>query len=211
MRLLTAALVIFLVGACASAGPELTVSAVRVAGVLLVPAEPSLRASCARAATLGGFVVPCPRLVIAHRAAIGESCPDRDRPNAGGKDCLADSAAGNPDLPSLRDAFMYTQNDVVLDGALHLFVFGVKRDSRLLASWTGCGGSEGTPSAGPDLSGIATSWIECSGEIGGGNSGHVLLRWTRGDVVYAVSLHGHTQVNRDVELAIAQNIEYIAP
>ena len=43
------------------------------------------------------------------------------------------------------------------------------------------------------------------------NSGHVLLRWARGDVVYAVSLHGHTQVNRDVELAIARNIEYVAP
>jgi hypothetical protein len=41
--------------------------------------------------------------------------------------------------------------------------------------------------------------------------GHVLLRWTRGGVIYAVSLHGHSSVNREVELDIAQHIDYVAP
>lgn len=103
------------------------------------------------------------------------------------------------------------QTDIVLTGALHLFVFGVKRDSRLLSFRAGCGGLDGATSAGPDVSGSAGSWIECGVDASGVNSGHVLLRWSRGDVVYAVSLHGHTQINRDVELAIAENIEYIGP
>jgi hypothetical protein len=39
----------------------------------------------------------------------------------------------------------------------------------------------------------------------------VLLRWKRGDVLYVVSLHGHTGVNREVELAIARAIDYVTP
>ncbi len=53
-------------------------------------------------------------------------------------------------------------------------------------------------------------WVEC-GDGSSMNSGHVLLRWTKGGVIYAVSLHGHTSVNRDVELAIALSIEYLDP
>jgi hypothetical protein len=186
-------------------------SGVRVADVLLVPADPSLSASCARAAALGGIVVPCPRLIIQHRGPIAESCPDHDLiPNGGGKDCLEDSAAGDSNLPSRRDAFTYTQNDIVFPGALHLFIVGVKEDSRLAPFRSGCAGRESTES-GPQLDGSATTWVQCPDDAGGMNSGHVLLRWTKGNVIYAVSLHGHTGVNREVELAIARNIDYVSP
>jgi hypothetical protein len=209
MRLLAVALSAWLATACSvplGGGPS---SGLRVSGVLLVTADPSLRASCVRAAAAGGFEVPCPRLVIEHRAAVGEGCPQE--PFSPNRDCLEDSAAGNPNLPHVRDSFVYLQNDLVLGGALHLLVFGVKRDSRLRPFRASCAEAAESTSPGPDLSGLAASWVECAGEVSGMNSGHVLLRWTRGDVVYAVSLHGHTQVNRDVELAIAQNIEYVGP
>jgi hypothetical protein len=200
-------LVVVLAG-CTSASPAPT-SAVQVAGVRLVPAEPVLRASCVRAAAAGGFAVPCPRLIIEHRQPVGESCPDQDRPYAGGKDCLEDSAAGSPTAPSRRDAFTYSQNDLAVPDALHLFVVGVREDSRLAPFRTGCVGQE-TAEPGPALDGIATEWVQCP-EGGAMNSGHVLLRWHKDGVIYAVSLHYHTERNRQVELAIARAIEYVAP
>lgn len=201
--------VVFVAWGCANAQPTPS-SRIRVAGVLLVPADTALRASCARAAAVGGFAVPCPRLVVEHRAPKGESCPDHDMtPLSGGKDCLEDSRAGNPALPSRRDAFTYVQNDIVLPGALHLFVVGVKEDSHLAPVRTGCIGPE-TTDPGPKLDGKPTTWVECP-EGSAMNSGHVLLRWTRGGVIYGVSLHGHNGVNRQVELAIARNIEYVGP
>lgn len=183
-------------------------SEIRVSGALLVAADLALRAECVRAAHAGGFDVPCPRLVIEHRGATGEGCPQELLSPL--RDCLEDSAPSDP-KPHVRDSFVYIQNDLVLDGALHLFVVGVKSDSLLRAFRAGCGDASESTSSGPDLLGVGTTWVECAGEISGMNSGHVLLRWSRGDVVYAVSLHGHTQVNRDVELAIARNIEYVGP
>ncbi len=211
IRILLVGLAGVLVVACGSARPQpAPPSRLRVASVLLVPAEPTLRASCVRAAAVGGFPVPCPRLIIEHRAPKGESCPDHDiTPLSGGKDCLEDSRAGNPALPARRDAFTYAQNDIVFPGALHLFVVGVKADSRLAPVRAGCPGPE-TNERGPGLDGITTTWVECP-DGSAMNSGHVLLRWTRGGVIYAVSLHGHNSVNREVELAIAQHIDYVAP
>jgi hypothetical protein len=184
---------------------------VQVAGVLLVPADPSLRASCARAAVLGRFAVPCPRLIIEYRRPVG--CPDQDRPYAGGKDCLEDSAAGRPEAPSHRDSFTYLQEDIVLPGAQHLWIVGVKEDSYLAPYRSGCVGPE-TTEPGPELDRMPTTWVECPEgrsipiPI---HSGHVLLRWKRADVLYVVSLHGHTSVNREVEWAIARAIDYVTP
>jgi hypothetical protein len=213
MRVILAGLAVVVAAACAapSLPTEITTphGAVRVAGVLLVPAETSLEESCTRAAAAGGFTVPCPRLIIQHRAALGEGCPTEDHPYAGGTDCLEDSAAGVPTAPSRRDTFTYVQNDIVLDGGLHLFIVGVRSDSRLASFRTGCVGSERSE-PGPALEGLSTTWIECP-DGSSMNSGHVLLRWAKGDVIYAVSLHGHTSVNREVELAIARGIKYIEP
>ncbi len=203
-----AALAVF---ACGSARPEVMRDLrVDVAGVSLVPADPSLRESCVRAAVVGGFEVPCPQLIIDHHTPKGDLCPDQDRyPNAGGKDCLEDSAGGDANVPSRRDAFLYVQNDLIFPGALHLFVIGVKADSRLASLRTDCVGPE-TVEPGPDLDGISTVWIACTGGHGM-NSDHLILRWERHEVIYAVSLHGHTDVNRAVEVAIARNIEYVGP
>ncbi len=211
MRFLIISLLAVGAVSCALPGPSVTPSAPgRVAGILLVAAEPSLRASCSRAAALGGFAVPCPRLIIEHRQPVGEGCPDQDRPYAGGKDCLEDSAAGNPSGPSRRDALTYLQNDIVFPGAVHLWVVGVEEDSRLAPFRSGCVPGPEVAEPGPDLSGSATTWVECP-DGSAMNSGHVLLRWARAGVIYAVSLHGHTSIDREVEVAIARNIEYVAP
>ena len=210
MRVIVAGLAVFVAAACSAPNLPTQITtppgSVRVAGVLLVPAESSLEESCRRAAAAGGFTVPCPGLIIQHRAPVGEGCPSEDLAYAG-KDCLEVTPEGTP--LSRRDSFLYTQNDIVLDGGLHLFIAGVRSDSRLAPFRTGCVGSERSE-PGPDLDGEPTVWIECP-DASSMNSGHVLLRWAKGDVIYAISLHGHTSVNREVELAIARNLKYIEP
>jgi len=147
-------------------------------------------------------------LILQHRDAVGEGCPEESyAPN---RDCLEDSAAGNPYLTSRRDAFTYVQSDIVFTDARHLFVVGIRTDSQLLQFRVGCIGPESAES-GPELNGHAATWVECPEGGDGMNSGHVLLRWTTNGVAYAVSLHGHTSINREVELAIARNIEYVEP
>jgi hypothetical protein len=153
--------------------------------------------------------VPCPRLILQHRAPLGEGCREQDEPDAGGMDCLEDSAAGNPTLPSRRDAFVYVQNDIVASDVIHLFVVGVTYDSRLAPFRTGCVGQESVR-PGPALDSIPTEWVECPGG-NAMNSGHVLLRWRKNGVIYAVSTHYQTERNREVELAIARAIEYVGP
>ena len=43
------------------------------------------------------------------------------------------------------------------------------------------------------------------------NSDHILLRWTRDGINYAVSLHGDSQANRNLLLAIANAVYYARP
>jgi hypothetical protein len=43
------------------------------------------------------------------------------------------------------------------------------------------------------------------------NGGHLLLRWTHFGNNYAVSLHGDTQANRDLLIAIAGAVFYVSP
>jgi len=201
LRVICAAVVI---GACSPSNSTLTVD-----GVRLVPADPGLHGSCLRAAKAGGFAVPCPRLILEHRQPTAESCLAEDEPYAGGKDCLEDSAAGNPTAPSRRDAFVFIQNDIVASDVIHLFVVGVKDDSRLAPFRAGCVGPE-TTEVGPALDGQPSEWVMCPGG-NAMNSGHVLLRWHRDGVIYAISLHYQTERNREIELAIARAIEYIGP
>lgn len=138
-----------------------------------------------------------------HRAPVGETCPLQDAGPGGFKDCLE-----LPTVGTRRDIFLYTQNDLVLPGALHLFIVGIRRTSDLVSYRVGCGDDPEVRAQGPRLSGVSTEWVECP-DGSSMNSGHVLLRWERGEVVYAISLHGHTDTNRSVELAIADRIEYV--
>ena len=43
------------------------------------------------------------------------------------------------------------------------------------------------------------------------NSGHVALVWHDGDTTYAVSLHGHTALNRRLDLLIALHLRMLTP
>jgi hypothetical protein len=176
-----------------------------VAGARLVPAEPRLHDACARAANTTGFAIGCPTFIVEHRGTTGESCPTSDSGPGGFRDCVERPAAGGR-----PDVFLYTQNDLVLPGALHLFVVSIRTSAALLPYRVGCGDAGETRTPGPDLAGTSTEWVECP-DGSSMHAGHVLLRWQRGEVSYAVSLHGHTVTNRLVEQELASRIAYVDP
>jgi hypothetical protein len=43
------------------------------------------------------------------------------------------------------------------------------------------------------------------------NSGHVVLEWREGGIVYAVSLHGHSELNRRLDALLAERLQMVAP
>lgn len=182
--------------------------------IYLAPPPSSLEEACHRAALKLGFAVPCPGLVVMYLIAPG--CPSEDlSPKAGGQNCVENSAAGNPGAPDYYDTFTFQQNDMALpptyvgtaSAAGHLWVIGVRDESTLFRFRTGCDDA-GLTEPGPTLLGRPSTWVECRN----GNtmhSGHTLLRWQIGGITYVVSLHGHSSVNREIIIAIAEHLAYV--
>jgi hypothetical protein len=185
-------------------------------GIYFVAADQALHAACVRAATITRFAVPCPGLVPMHRdAAI---CPTKDSaPNAGGTDCVENSGAGSPG--GRLDTFTYAQSDLVLPdtyvgtapGANHIWIIGVRADSRLAPLRANCA-TRGTEAPGPKILERPTVWLECP-DGPSMHAGHTVLRWSgdRDDVLYAVSLHGYGAVSRRIALALANAIVLVGP
>jgi hypothetical protein len=183
-------------------------------GIYLLPPDALLHAACVRAAAVVHFPVPCPGLIPMHRAAV--SCPTQDYgTNTGGTDCVENSGAGLPG--GTLDTFTFAQSDMVLpetyvgiaSGTNHIFIIGVRADSRLAAFRASCG----TPVAevaGPAVFGHPSSWLECPAG-GSMHSGHTLLRWSGGPVVYAISLHGYGARNRQIAQTLADAVDLVSP
>jgi hypothetical protein len=183
-------------------------------GIYLLPPDASLHATCVRAAAVVHFPVPCPALIPMHRAAV--SCPIRDfGPNTGGMDCVENSGAGLPG--GTLDTFVFAQQDMVLpetyvgitSGTNHIFIIGVRADSRLAPFRASCG----TPvpeAAGPAVFGHPSIWLECPSG-GGMHSGHTMLRWSDGSVFYVISLHGYGALNRQIAQTLANALDLVSP
>jgi hypothetical protein len=59
------------------------------------------------------------------------------------------------------------------------------------------------------MAGHPAAWTFCS-EGSTLDSGHTDLTWTQGPVVYTVSLHGHSDLNKELALALAENLHPIS-
>ena len=195
--------------------PSQASGSVVIDGVELVPADQALTEACGRAARIVGFPVPCPGLVIAHREPVG--CPTVDlNVWAGGTDCVENSAAGNPyDATGRLDTFTFQQSDMVLPpdyvgtatAANHIWIVGVRDDSRLALVRSGCLGDE--TRAGPVLFDVPSSWVDCPASASGMHACHRLLRWQKNGATYVISLHGQTAVNERIELEIAKHLVFM--
>ena len=188
-----------------------------IEGVALVDTDAMLREACGRAANTLHFTVPCPGLIPLPKTPVG--CRTTDISElVGGKDCTENSGAGVAPK-GILDIFTFLEPDMVLPptyvgtgpGANHLFVVGVRDDSKLVAFRSGCAGEPETTRPGPLVFGAQASWVDCPPEGSGMHSGHRLLRWAADHVIYVVSLHGQTAVNERLELYIATHLVMVAP
>ena len=63
-----------------------------------------------------------------------------------------------------------------------------------------------------DMNGAAARWIACpAGSNPPQDSGHVLLQWSDSGIVYEVSVHTDTPVNRRLALFIAEHLVFVEP
>jgi hypothetical protein len=186
-------------------------------GVQLVATDATLTEACTRAAGVLQFTVPCPGLIPLPRTPVG--CPTIDISEfAGGKDCAENSGAGVAPKGVL-DIFTFIEPDMVLPssymgtgpGANHLFIIGVRADSKLVAFRAGCAGEPEAIRPGPIIFGAQASWVDCGPEGAGMHSGHRMLRWAADGVLYVVSLHGQTAINERLEQVIANGLVMVAP
>ena len=66
------------------------------------------------------------------------------------------------------------------------------------------------------IHGSSGSYFECANSYTDPNAietvqGHDLLQWKQGGMLNQVSFHGHSQVNLDLDLAVARSVELIRP
>jgi hypothetical protein len=70
----------------------------------------------------------------------------------------------------------------------------------------------GRPSGTIDLNGTIARWIACpAGRNPPQDSGHIVLQWSAAGIVYAVSLHADTPLNRSLALFIAKHLVLVEP
>jgi hypothetical protein len=167
--------------------------AVRLDDVYLVPPQRSLHSYCRRAARVAGFPVPCPTLVPVPANSVG-GCAGLRRCVGRGIFVLEGNFNGPPG---------YVGNE---GRAGHLWFLAAVASK---ASEIECCGSKRT-AASSTVRGHPAAWLEYprGSEL---NSGHVVLEWRERGIVYAVSLHGRSELNRQLDALLAARIQMIAP
>lgn len=166
-------------------------------GVSLVPASSWLRRQCRPAADRLGFAVPCPTLlpVPSPGAAPPTLCDPR--------------FLCGPEVGFLfeEDGFMAPRGYVGVDGRPRGRL-ALAAARQVTAFPVACLG--GRTVARIQVHGMRGGLFECPAEAGA-HFGGVLLRWRERGVVVAVSLHGHTELNRRLVMVLAAHVELVLP
>jgi hypothetical protein len=171
-------------------------------GVTLVKPTPETLIFCQRAADRLGWPLPCPSLLPAHHLFENtELC----------KACWRDGLFLIQEVfrgPSSYIGMPQTDGSVSHVG--HLNIWSIPR-GKLDAAGLGCrarGKTEGTI----DVRGEAAQWVTCPADRNPPqDSGHVMLEWSVAGIVYAVSVHTDTPVNRSLALFTAQHLVLVEP
>jgi hypothetical protein len=92
----------------------------------------------------------------------------------------------------------------------HLNIWSIPR-STIDTAGVGCT-SNGGPGGTIEMNGAAALWTACpAGRDPPQDSGHILLQWSDGGIIYAVSVHTDTRVNRHLTLFIAEHLVLVEP
>jgi hypothetical protein len=159
-----------------------------IGGVYLEPAGLPLETRCRAAAVKLGLAVPCPTLI--------PSSATQQLNFGHGTFVIEVDFSGPPGYVGIEGS-----------PGNHLFVQAYAHARRFFRDPC-LNPANSTP--GPVVHGATTGFIDCP-EGSSMNSGHAVLVWQRSDVLYAVSVHGHTAVNRRIDLAIARGLRLLRP
>ena len=179
--------------------------ALELDGVYLVPTSAQLLRQCRRAADRLGFAVPCPRLrpVALAGAPAPTVCVGR-RP-------CDDPEPGPPDP---EPGFLYLASGFVVPSG-YVGGFGgsgarlaVAAAGRTTGFAVACAGARPVAPAG--VRGHRGRLLECPPESGT-HRGGTLLRWRERGTTMAVSVTGHTDLQRRLVLALAARLELVRP
>lgn len=149
---------------------EVSVAAeeVDIGGIRFVGAPPDTRAECGKAARALPFPVLCPAVLPADWQPVGDCAP------CNGMFSLTGYFTG-PWVSSESG-----------EGVGHLSVWASPPEG-ITELYVGC--PDGTALGREERNGLRADWISCSAGSTL-DSGHLILQWSQGDIVYAVSLHG---------------------
>ena len=183
--------------------PTSAASSSSTAGVVtLEEPRPEILRFCQRGADRLGWPVPCPGLLPAHHLfANTELC----------RICLAKGIflleevfEGPPSYVGMPDMDGSTSN------VGHLNIWSVPRE-RLDAARLGCP-ARGRAGATVEVGGEVARWVICPAvRDPPQDSGHVMLEWSVGGIVYAVSVHTDSREDRRLALLIAQSLVFVEP
>jgi hypothetical protein len=192
---------------CTSASPDPTppvsstpvVSApANVGGLTMVKPTSEIQRYCQAAANRLDRAVPCPSLMPGD-PYFPDTC------------CLARSIfliqevfQGPPSYVGMPD------NDGSASDVGHLNIWSIP-SGRLDGAGLGCT-ARGRTGGTTEVMGNQAQWVTCP-DAGDPpqDSGHVMLEWTESGIVYAVSVHTDTPVNRRLALFLAQHLVLVEP
>jgi hypothetical protein len=164
---------------------------IRIDELYLVPAQRGLRRYCRTLSARARLPVPCPTLVPA--------------PNDSVVDCGGAAPCATPGRVVLEGNFVGPPGYVGSgEGAGHLWFFASTSGQRYLIECSKPHDLAGRV----DILGERAHWLACppGSEL---NSGHLLLEWRLHDLVYAVSVHGVSRLNRRLAVVLARHLRIV--
>jgi len=162
-------------------------------GADLVPTDAGFRNGCRRAAVTLGFAVPCATALPITSAPVRCEVP----PAFSGAEVEPKEGC------ALGEGFLLEPSGFESPAVSHLVIEGSRGGFQ-----ADCG--ERDPHERVTVRGHQALLIDCP-ETGGLHAGHVLLRWKEERTFVIVSLHGHTDLNRQLVQEIGAGIEILGP
>jgi hypothetical protein len=196
----------------ASVPPSPTVSTPsQVGGITFVTPSPQMLKFCQIGANQLDRPVPCPGLLPAHHLFRNtELCTGRDQ-RLGGPGCFRAGAFLIQEV--FRGPASYSgipDSDGSASNIGHLNVWSTSQGT-LDAAGVGCAGRGRTVGT-AEVASHPAEWISCpEDEDPPQDSGHVVLQWSEAGIVYAISLHTDTPINRSLAVAIADQVVLVQP
>jgi hypothetical protein len=168
-----------------------------VGGVYLVQASSALGAICRRAAAALGFAVACPDLVPAPPTAIQRVSEAR------GELLMEERFAASVGYIGAGTAGA----GATATSVGHLWIDST---AERMGAPSICGQLQSVPSSPTSVRGWPARFVKCP-EGSSTHSGHVVLFWREANSWHLVSLHGHTAVNRRMDVLIARSARIVRP